>query len=158
MHLSAINTCLSLAPRVANSAKKRSILCLVSINYCHIPSVTQVRPHGNLCVISDGAVWSVVHGEATTSTNTRLSCDPETRGTLRAGRQSSEQMPIFTDSPLNNVNKLLTSRPVFLCSAGTFSCLPSPRSLPAPHLYQPETHPRPCSRPIFSLTPEEWEL
>ena len=59
--LSVINTCLSLAPRVANSAKKRSIPCLASIHYCHIPSVTQVCPHGNLClsvlcVTSDGAV------------------------------------------------------------------------------------------------------
>lgn len=46
--LSVINTFWSLAPRVALSAKKRNLPCLVSINYCQIPSVTKVRSHGNM--------------------------------------------------------------------------------------------------------------
>ena len=59
VHRSEINT--SLAPRVARPAEKRNLPCLVSINYCQVPSATQVRSHGNmrisvLCVLSDGAV------------------------------------------------------------------------------------------------------
>ena len=48
VHLSVINTFWSLASRGDHSAKKRSLPCLVSINYCQIPSVTQVRSHGNM--------------------------------------------------------------------------------------------------------------
>lgn len=59
VHRSGINT--SHAPRVARSAKKRNLPCLFSMNYCQVPSATQVRSHGNvrisvLWVLSDGAV------------------------------------------------------------------------------------------------------
>lgn len=64
----------------------------------------------------------------------------EQGGLCRQGGGSSEEMPIFTDFSLNNFNKLPCSShtmahgPVF---CGSSSCLPSPRSLLVPNLYQP---------------------
>lgn len=168
MCLSVINTFLSLTQRVANSAKKGSIPCLASINYCQIPSMTQVRSHGNtgisvLCVLSDGAVWNAINVE--TRINIRLTCDSETRVLCRQKGNSSEEVPIFTDPPLNHFNKLPCSShtmarvPVF---CRRLSCFPFPRSLLSlwvPNPYQVQLHPRRRSRLIFILTPKaEWEL
>lgn len=51
----------------------------------------------------------------------------EQGGLCRQGGDSSEEMPIFSDPPLNNFNKLLYSfilRPMSLCFAGAFPVSP----------------------------------
>lgn len=58
---SLINTFSGDAPKAADSAKKRSISCPASIDYCQISTVMLVHPHQNmrlsvLEVPSDGAV------------------------------------------------------------------------------------------------------
>lgn len=149
---------------MTNSAKKRRAPCLSSINYYQIPSVSQVHSHGSMCtsavcVLSDGAFWNAIN--VGTRINTRLIRDSGTRGLCRQGGGSSEEMPICTDLSWNNFNKLPCSShttahgPAF---CGSSSCIPSPRSLLVPNLYQPHVRhgldPDPSSFwPLYRTTP-----
>lgn len=110
VHLSVMNTFLSLALRVATS-EGEGALRLASIYYCHIPSVTQVHSQGNICISDREFEMSLMWRQ-------RSIPIPHSHVTQTGGRQgggSSEEMPIFTVSPLNNFNNFPTLWPVFLC-------------------------------------------
>lgn len=129
-HLSVINTFWKPRPKSGSFCPgKRSLSCLHLI----IIRFLRVRSHSNMCisalyVISDRTVWNATNVEPRSIPGSR---DLPSRRLCRQGGSSSEEMPIFTDPPLNHFNKLPfpshTTVPVFFCRH--FSCSPFPRSL-----------------------------